>query len=284
MGDCGSLFIGFLLAATSLQAPRQGAAAVPLLVPIVLLGLPIADTLLSMARRKLRGVPMFAADRGHIHHRLLARGLGHRDTVLVLYVLAACLAATAIVLVRGSDLEAVLVLALLAAVGYVVLRLLGFFDAKKLPDVLEQRRRNLALREAMEEVAARLREVDEHEQLLEPLADAAPVLGADRVVLKLAANGEEVEYASTPAPVVAGACARFPLRSERREAGVLEFRLPGGSTGLDRDTEIAIERLCAHLSSAVDRIDAKRARSGGPGGTPPPRVADLVPFRRGKRA
>jgi UDP-GlcNAc:undecaprenyl-phosphate GlcNAc-1-phosphate transferase len=103
LGDSGSLFIGFLLAILSMMSSTKGSAAFSILVPVLALGLPIMDTLLSMMRRLLRSifpeqkemksllgklVVMFLPDRGHIHHQLIARGLSHKNVVLLLYVVS----------------------------------------------------------------------------------------------------------------------------------------------------------------------------------------------------
>src|SRR5262249_3314458 len=86
MGDSGSMFLGFVVATTSLfVASQKGGTAVAILVPIVALGVPIIDTLLAMVRRFLARRSIFAADRSHIHHRLLELGLSHRRAVLILY-------------------------------------------------------------------------------------------------------------------------------------------------------------------------------------------------------
>jgi UDP-GlcNAc:undecaprenyl-phosphate/decaprenyl-phosphate GlcNAc-1-phosphate transferase len=86
MGDSGSYFLGFVLGTMSLAGSSQKAStAVALLVPVLALGLPIMDTLFSIVRRFLERRPLFRADRGHIHHRLLDMGLTHRRAVLILY-------------------------------------------------------------------------------------------------------------------------------------------------------------------------------------------------------
>ena len=82
IGDCGSLFLGFLLAATSIYgatsahgASFKSSTAVAVLGPILIFGLPILDTLLAMARRTLRGRSPFDGDKEHVHHVLLDLGL-----------------------------------------------------------------------------------------------------------------------------------------------------------------------------------------------------------------
>lgn len=92
MGDSGSMFIGYLLGAIAIQGVMKSVAAIALLVPIVIVGVPIIDTFFAIVRRYAHRQPLTVADRGHIHHRLLHRGLGHRGAVFVIYVWSALLA------------------------------------------------------------------------------------------------------------------------------------------------------------------------------------------------
>jgi UDP-GlcNAc:undecaprenyl-phosphate/decaprenyl-phosphate GlcNAc-1-phosphate transferase len=87
MGDSGSLFLGYMLAAFSLQGRGHTEPWIALLIPAVVLGLPILDTTLSILRRMRARRAIFAPDRDHIHHRMAAR-LPHRQAVLALYVVA----------------------------------------------------------------------------------------------------------------------------------------------------------------------------------------------------
>ncbi|NLP18117.1 MAG: undecaprenyl/decaprenyl-phosphate alpha-N-acetylglucosaminyl 1-phosphate transferase [Firmicutes bacterium] len=85
MGDGGSLFLGFVLAAIAVQGTLKSATVIALAVPMVALGLPIIDTFFAIFRRYRNGSPIFKADKGHLHHRLLERGLSQRQAVLFLY-------------------------------------------------------------------------------------------------------------------------------------------------------------------------------------------------------
>src|SRR5262245_1403746 len=98
MGDTGSQFLGLTLSALSLLENRKGTAALTLLLPIVALGVPLADSALALVRRALRGRPVFRGDTGHIHHRLLDAGLSSRAALGVLWGLSALFGAAAIVL------------------------------------------------------------------------------------------------------------------------------------------------------------------------------------------
>ena len=91
------------------------------------LGLPIEDTLLAIGRRAWRGRPLFQADKEHIHHRLLARGLSHRQAVLVLYGFCVLLGLAALLLTYGNSGQAALLLVVLAVVAVILLRTLGYF-------------------------------------------------------------------------------------------------------------------------------------------------------------
>jgi UDP-GlcNAc:undecaprenyl-phosphate GlcNAc-1-phosphate transferase len=128
MGDSGSYFLGYLLATSSIMAPLQKAStAVSLLVPVVALGLPIFDTLFSMLRRYLERRPVFAPDRGHVHHRLIDMGITHRRAVVTLYGACIVLAASAVAIALGRDWEkglgllgaSVVVVGLIRAVGQI---------------------------------------------------------------------------------------------------------------------------------------------------------------------
>jgi UDP-GlcNAc:undecaprenyl-phosphate GlcNAc-1-phosphate transferase len=88
LGDSGSLVLGFLLGCYSVLWSSKSATLVGMAAPIIALSVPLLDTTLAIARRFLRAQPIFQPDRAHIHHRLLARGLTHRRTVLVLYLAA----------------------------------------------------------------------------------------------------------------------------------------------------------------------------------------------------
>lgn len=85
LGDCGSLTIGFLLGCYGALWSQKSATLLGLVAPLMAMALPLLDVALSIARRYLRGQPIFGADRGHIHHRLLARGWSHKMVALALY-------------------------------------------------------------------------------------------------------------------------------------------------------------------------------------------------------
>ncbi len=92
MGDSGALLLGFALSCIALTGVMKSVAAIALVVPILIVGVPVFDTLSAIIRRKRGGRPIGEADKGHIHHRLLARGFSQRQTVLIIYVWSTALA------------------------------------------------------------------------------------------------------------------------------------------------------------------------------------------------
>lgn len=93
LGDSGAHFLGYWLAIFSVGATQSHLAApperLPIIVSMLVLGLPIIDTAWAILRRLAARKPVLQADRGHLHHRLLARGLGERLTVIILYLIVA---------------------------------------------------------------------------------------------------------------------------------------------------------------------------------------------------
>lgn len=102
MGDSGSLFLGFMLAAYTLEDPIHTDPVLAILIPVVALGLPVLDTNLSILRRLLNGKAICGPDHDHIHHRLADRW-SHRHTVVILYAVAASFGGMAILMAVVSS-------------------------------------------------------------------------------------------------------------------------------------------------------------------------------------
>lgn len=96
LGDSGALLLGFWLSAIALAAASKTAAATTLALPLLVLGVPFVDTIWAIIRRTLAHQPPWRADRGHLHHRLLARGLSPQKTVMVIYTVSATLGLVAV--------------------------------------------------------------------------------------------------------------------------------------------------------------------------------------------
>jgi UDP-GlcNAc:undecaprenyl-phosphate GlcNAc-1-phosphate transferase len=109
MGDCGSLFIGFTIAAASVMCVSKSTALVGLALPALALGIPIFDTLFSMLRRFLERRSLFAPDRSHFHHRLLELGLNQRRAVMIIYVTTAAAAGLGLFMLVSDNISSLLV-------------------------------------------------------------------------------------------------------------------------------------------------------------------------------
>ena len=96
MGDAGSQFLGFLAICLSLKL-TGGNTPLSHLIPLMILGLPVLDTLWVMTERIRNGRSPFAADKNHLHHKLMALGLYHNEAVIVIYFLQAILVTCAFV-------------------------------------------------------------------------------------------------------------------------------------------------------------------------------------------
>ncbi|MGT2846116.1 glycosyltransferase family 4 protein [Streptococcus massiliensis] len=108
-GDTGALFIGFMIAVLSLQGLKN-ATAVAVVTPMIILGVPIADTFLAIVRRTLSGQKFYEPDKRHLHHRLLSLGLTHRGTVLVIYGISFLFAMISLLLNVSSRLGGILLI------------------------------------------------------------------------------------------------------------------------------------------------------------------------------
>lgn len=142
MGDSGSMLIGLVLAAgavsitgqvdpdsliSNLRSERNAVHTMvplymPLLLPLTIIAIPVADLVLAVVRRTWRGESPFAADKGHLHHRLLQIGHSHSRAVLIMYFWSALIAfGTVAFSVQSSSLLIVLTIVALSAVGLLVL-------------------------------------------------------------------------------------------------------------------------------------------------------------------
>ncbi len=142
MGDCGSLFLGFMLASFSVLCATKTETVVGLALPALAMGVPIFDTLFSMLRRVLERRGMMAPDRGHIHHRLIDMGMTHRHVAVILYLITATAAGLGMFMMVTRDVGTVIIF------GAVVMLLIIAFHtvgSVRLRDITGRLRRNVEL-------------------------------------------------------------------------------------------------------------------------------------------
>ena len=143
LGDSGSLFVGFALAALSIQGSQKASTAVAVAIPVLAFALPVVDTSVAVARRFLSGKPIFQGDREHIHHMLLERGWSQRRVALVLYGVSALFGLLAMLFVnRANGLTAVV----LFAVGVAVILALGKLRYHEVDELKASVKRNIGER------------------------------------------------------------------------------------------------------------------------------------------
>jgi UDP-GlcNAc:undecaprenyl-phosphate/decaprenyl-phosphate GlcNAc-1-phosphate transferase len=186
LGDSGSLFIGFMLAALGLSHSEKATTMVAVAIPVVSLGLPILDTAISVVRRFLSRKPLFTGDNDHIHHKLLKRGFSHRDAVLVLYAVTAAFGFLSLALLHGDSMIA-LVLAVIGLGVWIGVQNLQYAEFAELnaffQNALNRRRliaNNVRIRQAKESLDACV----DLDQLCRALKDALEPLGFDGFALR----------------------------------------------------------------------------------------------------
>ena len=125
MGDSGSLFLGFTIASASVLSATKTETIVGLALPILALGIPIFDTLFSMLRRFLERRSLFAPDRSHFHHRLLAFGLRQRHVVITAYVVTLFAAGLGMFMLFTQNAQTVVVFICVLFLLILVFRVVG---------------------------------------------------------------------------------------------------------------------------------------------------------------
>ncbi len=144
LGDSGALFIGFMLAALSVEGAQKASTAVAVAIPIMAFGLPMLDTGFSMVRRFISGKPLFLGDQEHIHHMLLQRGWSQRKTSLVLYSVCAVFGLVALLVKNSEPLTGLI----LFVVGVAVVLALGHLRYHEVDEIKASVRRNVGDRRA----------------------------------------------------------------------------------------------------------------------------------------
>lgn len=224
LGDSGSLFIGFLLSAFALQGATKAPTAVAVAIPVVSFGLPILETGISILRRLINGRPVFTGDREHIHHKLLERGLSHRQVVIVLYAVSGVFAMLSLFLLWPGGTTLGLVLAVVGCGVWVGVQHLGYIEFGELRRVavrtMEQPQvfvNNMAIRRALGE----LKVARDYEQVCHIVKAAFESNDFDSVEWKL----ENSALGNRGFLIL-------PHRSD-----LLEFRWQRGAEGVRRDSQ-----------------------------------------------
>jgi len=139
LGDCGSMFLGFIIASSSVLCFMKSSTLVGLTLPIVALGVPIFDTLFSMLRRFLARRSIFAADCYHFHHRLLRLGLKQRHAVIMIYVVTLLITGLGMFMLLTDDVATFVVFGCIIVLLLVLFRVVGSVHIRRTIEGLQRR-------------------------------------------------------------------------------------------------------------------------------------------------
>jgi UDP-GlcNAc:undecaprenyl-phosphate GlcNAc-1-phosphate transferase len=200
LGDSGSLLIGFLLGCYGIIWTQKSTTLLGMLAPMMVLAVPLLDVSLCVVRRFLRRQPIFSADRGHIHHRLLERGLAPRQAVLLLYAGCGLAAMFSLLhhLVRSMPLSLLLV-ALFATATWLGIQYLNYteFDLARRLILGGEIQEILSRRLAVERMSRTLATLTTGRECWTEIAKTSREFGFSSVRLRLL--GEQFEDQFVPA-------------------------------------------------------------------------------------
>ncbi len=126
MGDVGSLVVGFLLAFMAIHLTQGAGVKAPAIVPVLLLGLPIIDTIWVMGVRLVKGLSPFVADKTHVHHKFMDIGFGHKTSVVIIYGISMFWAVVGILLREQPAWVLLLLFIVLTTIGYQSMRYVAY--------------------------------------------------------------------------------------------------------------------------------------------------------------
>lgn len=132
LGDTGALFIGFMIGVLSLQGLKNS-TAVTVVTPVIILGVPILDTVVAIIRRTLSGQKFYEPDKLHLHHRLLSMGFSHRGAVWMVYAIAFIFSLIALLLNVSSRFGGVLLIFGLLSALEIFIEGLGIWGENRTP-------------------------------------------------------------------------------------------------------------------------------------------------------
>jgi UDP-GlcNAc:undecaprenyl-phosphate GlcNAc-1-phosphate transferase len=202
LGDSGSYSIGFLLGCFGILWSQKSATLLGMTAPLLACAIPVLDVCLSIVRRFLRMQPLFSADRGHIHHKLLERGLTPRRAVLLLYAVSCLYAVLSLIgSARGNQFAGV-VLVLFCIVSWIGIQGLGYVEFHAAGRMLFQSsfRRMLHVELALRGARARLAQARDPQERWEIVQAICEDLGFCRIQIEI--QGMRLDKC------IAAACAR----------------------------------------------------------------------------
>jgi UDP-GlcNAc:undecaprenyl-phosphate/decaprenyl-phosphate GlcNAc-1-phosphate transferase len=132
MGDTGALFLGYMIAVLSMLGFKN-VTMISLIIPLIILGVPISDTFFAILRRKINKTPISAPDKSHLHHCLLRLGFTHKQTVILIYAIAAMFSLAAIIFSMSTVWGGLIVIAILLVAIEVFIESIGLVNSNYQP-------------------------------------------------------------------------------------------------------------------------------------------------------
>jgi UDP-GlcNAc:undecaprenyl-phosphate GlcNAc-1-phosphate transferase len=124
MGDTGALFLGYMISVLSLLGFKN-VTVFSFIIPVIILGVPISDTFFAIIRRIVNKKPLSAPDKSHLHHCLLRLGYSHRQTVLMIYGMAAMFGLAAVIFSKTTMFGSLLVITALLLIIEIIVEKIG---------------------------------------------------------------------------------------------------------------------------------------------------------------
>ena len=223
LGDSGSLLIGFLLGCYSIIWSQKSATILGMTAPLLALSIPLLDTALAVVRRFLRGQPLFTADRGHIHHRLLDRGFSPRRVALMVYGLCMVSAIFALGVMNASFQGVVIIL--FCGMAWMGIQHLGYVEFGVAGHMFVEGafRRALNTNIALRIMEERLRSAITPDECWDVIEDSAKNFGFHTIEMALA--GRMYSYRTGGAPERSWSV-RIPLSGSEFVELTREFEAP----------------------------------------------------------
>jgi UDP-GlcNAc:undecaprenyl-phosphate/decaprenyl-phosphate GlcNAc-1-phosphate transferase len=132
MGDTGALFLGYIISVLALLGFKN-VTMISLIIPLIILGVPISDTFFAIIRRIINKQPLAAPDKSHLHHCLLRIGFSHKQTVLLIYAIAAMFGLAAIIFSMSTIWGSIIMVSLLLIAIEVFIESIGLVNANYQP-------------------------------------------------------------------------------------------------------------------------------------------------------
>ncbi|MFI8687527.1 glycosyltransferase family 4 protein [Rossellomorea sp. NPDC077527] len=143
MGDTGALFLGYMISVLALLGFKN-ITVVSLIIPVIILGVPISDTFYAIIRRFLNKQPLSAPDKSHLHHCLLRMGYSHKQTVLIIYAIAAIFGMAALIFSQSTVWGSIIFSVVMLLIIQLLVENIGLIGAEHRPlmKFLKARRNN----------------------------------------------------------------------------------------------------------------------------------------------